>query len=204
MARIDNFSDSAQGGVGNLVFYTMHGKKYARSRPAQYTDRKSAGQLAQRQRLQVVTDFLRLFREPLRISFASEATGRSALQAAQSHNMRHALTGEYPDISISPGRAMLSRGPLPLPLSATVSAHADGLFISWENGPQDTLTDNLLVMAWFEGDAWSDYRFTDTARSKGEYIWKMAHPVKPGALPHVWIAFRSVDMGSMSNSMYIS
>ena len=164
MARIDNLLDSGQGGLGSLVFYKMNGKNYVRTKPVHYRDAKSPGQLAQRQRLQVVTGFVGRFKDLIRVTFAAEAVGRSALQAAQSVNMRNALTGEYPNISINKSRALLSKGPLPLPLSVSVQVQQGELLIEWENGEEASGTnvyDTLVVMALTDDSATGEYRFTD-------------------------------------------
>src|SRR5690554_1239792 len=85
MARSNNLYENTQGKIGNLIFYQLNGSGYVRTRPSHYKDRKSPAQLEQRQRLSVVTEFLRSFGSLLRITFASEAIGRSAMQEAQSY-----------------------------------------------------------------------------------------------------------------------
>ncbi len=206
MAKLDNLLEGGQGSLGNLVLYKMHGKSYVRTKPSQYRDKKSPAQLAQRQRLQVINSFLRAFREPLRVTFAAEATGRSALQAAQSYNMRNALMGEYPDIVVDKSKALLSKGPLSLPAGASVSAHPEGLLIEWVNGEEaagSAAEHTLVVMALSEETDRSDYKFTEVRRSDGRYVWNPALSVSENALPDVWIAFRNNDLTGWSDSMYL-
>lgn len=207
MAIIENLFDSGRGMIGNLVFYKLNGRGVVRARPQRYRDKKSPKQLAQRQRLQVMNDFLRPFNKLVRVTFASEAVGRSALQAAQSHNMKHALTGEFPAIHVDYGRALLSRGPLPLPAGASAEAHPEGLLIRWENGSEaagSAAYDTLVVMALSEKTGYCDYKFTEARRRDGQYVWKVALPVSQEVLPAVWIAFRKEEMTLMSDSMYVS
>ncbi|MFO7978437.1 MAG: DUF6266 family protein [Bacteroidales bacterium] len=202
MAQIDNLFDAVRGSAGNLVFYERNGRNFMRTKPGKYRDRKSQGQLAQRQRMQVVNRFLKPFGRLIRITFAGEAKERSALQAAQSYNMRHALAGDYPGIGIDPGRVLLSKGPVGLPQSASASVHPEGLLIQWQNGPEGAGNDSLVVMASWGDGAWCEYRFTETLRNKGEYTWQTTQPVTPDALPDVWIAFRNSEMTEMSDSLY--
>lgn len=207
MAKIGNLLDSGHGSVNSLVFYRMNGRSYVRSKPARYRDSKSPAQMAQRQRLQTVNRFLKAFREPLRITFAEEAIGRSALQAAQSYNMRNALTGEYPDIRIEKSRALLSRGPLPLPAGVLVTEHPEGFLISWENGTEASgrrAGDTLVVMALFSGEEAGIHEFTGTPRSKGEHLWKTSRTASANEKPDVWIAFRDPKNSSMSDSILAS
>ncbi len=206
MSTIDNLFDAGSGRLGNLVFYRRYGKSYVRVRPAHYKDRKSPAQLAQRQRLQVVTSFLKPFSNALRVTFAAEAVGRSALQAAQSYNMRNALAGEYPDIRIDKSKVLLSRGALPLPLRAGVEVRPDGLLISWENGKEvnrSTATDTLVVLAYLESAGSTGYSFTEVRRSLGQYLWKPELPYREDDLPDVWIAFRNEKMTAVSDSLYV-
>lgn len=206
MAIIDNLFESGQGKLGNLVFYKVGGSGRVRTRAANFRDRKSPKQLAQRQRMQVMNGFLRPFSDLIRISFSGEAVGRSALQAAQSYNMRNALAGEYPDIYVEKSQALLSRGQLPLPVSAKIAAQPEGLLIEWENGEEAAgprSTDTLVVMALSAETGSIDYRFTEARRSDARYAWNIALPGGTDALPDVWIAFRNRQETEMSDSMFV-
>lgn len=205
MAKANNLYESGQGKLGNLVFYQIGGKGYVRTNASQFKDRKSPAQLAQRQRLSVTTEFLRPFSNLLRITFASEAVGRSAMQAAQSHTMRHALEGIYPDIHVEPGKALLSKGPLPLPVHATATKLSEGICIEWENGdvvPLKGSSDTLIVIGRMAATGNVDYRLTGVRRSEGRYVWKTPLP-HGDQMPDVWIAFRNREETEMSNSMYL-
>ena len=204
MATIDHLFDSGRGKLGNLVFYKVGGRGRVRTRPARYRDRKSPAQLAQRQRLQVVLDFLKPFSNLIRITFKEEAVGRSAMQAAQSYLMRNALEGEYPQIYVDKSKALLCRGPLPGPVSATVTARPDGLLVEWENEAQTAARhphDTLLVMALLTDTGVAAYRFTEARRSDGRYLWTSGWPDGPR---DVWIAFRNPGETHMSDSFYIA
>ncbi len=206
MAKIDNLFESGQGKLGNLVFYKVGGKGRVRTRAEHFRDRKSPAQLAQRQRLQVVNGFLKPFREAIRITFAGEALGRTAFQAAQSHIMRNALVGEYPDIYVDKSKALLSRGTIPLPVSASVKSHPEGLLVEWGNGEEavgKAAGDTLVVMGLFEPDSSCLYQFTAISRSDGRYLWMLSRQGQEESLPDVWIAFRNRQETQMSDSMYI-
>lgn len=207
MARSNNLYESTQGKIGNLVFYQLNGKGYVRMKPIQYKDRKSPAQLAQRQRLSVVTEFLRSFSSLLRITFASEAVGRTAMQAAQSYAMHHALEGSYPDIRVKPENVLLSKGPLPLPVQVTTSKHPEGICIEWENGNENhrtTSSDSLIVLARNAATGHVDYRLTGVRRSEGRYMWKTPLANGTDKLPDVWVAFRNKEETEMSDSLFVS
>jgi hypothetical protein len=184
----------------------MNGKNYIRKRPKQINDQKSPAQLAQRQRMQTVISFLQKFSDPIRFTFASEAAGRTAWQAAQSYNLRHGLTGDYPDIRIDYSKALLSRGPLPLPESCSVALHPEGFLVQWVNGPEADgkhSGDFLMVIILLPGVTVCNYLLTDTRRSAGQYVWKTNRPMTQDTLPDVWIAFRNVRMTKWSDSLWV-
>ncbi len=206
MARIGNLLDGGQGVLGNMILYRMNGKNYIRKRPKHINDQKSPAQLAQRQRMQMVIGFLQKFSEPIRFTFASEAVGRTAWQAAQSYNLRHALTGDYPDFQIDYSKALLSRGPLPLPESCSVDLHPEGFRVQWVNSPEAGRKhsgDFLVVIVLFPGAPVCSYLLTDTRRSEGQYVWKTNRPMTQDPLPDVWIAFRNVRMTKWSDSRWV-
>src|SRR5690554_6443621 len=206
MAKIDDFVDSGRGQLGNLVLYKMNGKNYVRTKPAKYKDRKSPAQLAQRMKLQVVNSFLRPFREIVKLTYASEAVGRSALQAVQSNIMQDAMTGEYPEIYVDHRKVLLSKGPLKLPVSASVDVKPDGLLVKWVNEPfsaRNAGSDTLIVIALWEKEEKSEYAFTTTKRSVGEFHWKISMSGTFDNSPQVWIAFQNVKKNEMSDSMLL-
>jgi hypothetical protein len=89
--------------------------------------------------------------------------------------MHNSLAGEYPSIYVDKSGALLSRGPLPVPVSATVTAQPDGLPIEGQNDTAaagSRANDTLVVMALPEETGQAAYRFTGTRRSEGRYVWK--------------------------------
>ena len=203
MATIDNLFDSGRGRLGNLVFYRMNGMNIVRTKPAHFHDSKSPAQLAQRQRMKVVNDFLKPFLQLIRITFPPQKAGRTARSESQSYIMRHALAGEYPGMYVDKSKALLSRGPLPVPVSAKVTAHPDGVLIEWENGSEAAgprVHDTLLVVAQDAKTGSANYRFTEARRADGRYVWK---PVPASGQVAVWIAFRNQAQTEMSDSLYV-
>ena len=206
MATIDNLFDSGRGRLGNLVLYKMKGRNIVRTKPEHYSDRKSPAQLAQRQRMQAINNFLKPFSKLLTTTFDPESERLTARQAAQSYNMRNALAGEYPDIYVDKSRALLSRGPLPVPVRAWMGTDPEGLLLQWENGEEasgNNASDTLLVMAVFPDQSNCIYQFSETRRSASRYLWKIQVPEKENALPDVWIAFSDGLRTRISNSTYV-
>lgn len=206
MAKIKNPFEGSRGKLGALVFYQVGSECYVRTKPQRFTDRRSTRQLAQRQRLQVVNNFLSMYRDTLSRTFLADESGKAGFQAAKSYNMRHALTGDYPDIRIDHSKLLLSKGQLPVPMYATAAAHPEGVLITWENGPEapgGRALDTLVVMACFPDSGSGIRRFTDVCRANGSYVLKLSKNITNGDLPLIWIAFRDPSESQVSNSLFV-
>lgn len=121
--------------------------------------------------------------------------------------MRHALEGSYPDIHVEPGKVLLSKGSLPLPVHVTASKLPEGICIEWENGNEVQhrgASDTLIVIARKAATQSVDYRITGVRRSEGRYVWKTPLLNGDSSMPDVWIAFRNREETEMSNSMYVN
>ena len=202
MAIIDNLFEGGRGRLGNLVIYKRNGQAIVRTRPEYYHDNKSPAQMAQRQKLKVVNEFLGPFLKLIRITIPPQAAGRTARAEAQSQIMRNALEGEYPDIHVNKSKALLCHGPLPVPVSVSATIQSGGILIEWENGaeaPGMHSKDTLLVIAGAKDADGIAYSFTEAMRSDGQYFWKPALPEQPAEL---WMAFRNQEQTKMSNSFY--
>lgn len=206
MARVkNNILEAGSGSVGPLVVYSMFGKSYMRSKPGGYHDKKSPAQLAQRQKLQLVNDFLTPFKGLLKLTFAEEAVGRAAYHGAKSFNLKHGVKGAFPDFSINKQTALLSKGGVSLPEEVSVALTSEGLLFNWDSsvvGDQRALTDTLIVMARISGTISVDFLFTGVRRSKGVFLWDTPLVETSGQLD-VWIAFRNSEETAVSNSRFV-
>ncbi len=206
MVRIKNsFLKEGQGSIGGMVIYTVDGKTYARSRPEQYRDRKSVAQLAQRRRMRLVMEFLKPFKQLVRFTFPGDTGKRSGYFAAKSYNLRYGFKGEYPGIQIDYQAALLSRGPIPLPMGMQVTRHDAGLRLEWDTTLSDGAgapDDTLVVMAVLDLSYASDFQFTGTKRQTAHYHWQTDLLLENREV-HVWVAFRRSDQVVMSNSCYL-
>ncbi len=203
MAKIDNIFSGGKGRLGNLILYEMNGMYIVRTKPKNHKNTITPGKLTARKRFAVMNEFLCRFNKPLRITFADQAVRRTALNVAQSYNLKTALAGEYPDIYVDKGKVLLSRGPLPLPSNVWLEARPEGFMVHWENGPEyaDASPNDVLMVFALPATGKVDYRLTETRRSAGQYLWINAKP-KP-ELPDVWISFCNDTMTQWSDSRYV-
>lgn len=207
MAKLgDNIMGAGKGKIGDVVLYNMHGKSFMRSKPSKYTDRKSEAQLAQRAKMQAVTSFMTPFRELIRKTWSGEAVGRAPYHAAKSQIMQNAVQGSYPDFTIDNEAALLSKGPLPLPESLSVSLQDGNLLVEWTNAGEDEklhAKDTLVVIARNRKTMECEYLFTNARRNDKSYLWNINMPVSQSEMPDVWVAFRSNNETQMSDSVYV-
>lgn len=104
------------GAVGDMVGCNGPHGFYIRSRPRKHGKVPSAKQLEMRAKLGLVMAFLKPLKAIIYRGFLNPNTVKtkvSAMNAAASHVLNHAITGEYPDLQIDPAEVRLSRGTLP-------------------------------------------------------------------------------------------
>lgn len=189
---------SGGGSIGNLVFYSMNGNTYIRTKPSRYRDKKSQAQLAQRKKFNIVLSFLQKFKALIRIGFAGEAIGRSAFQAAQSYHLKHAVMGKYPDMEFNYSKSMLCSGNVKVPEQIEIRKAEDHILIEWERPEVKNMNDTLIVAAAHFGNA--DFQLTGVKRSKMKFKWFTELTDYKNL--HVWVAFRNEKESDVSNSIY--
>ncbi|MCG8578812.1 MAG: DUF6266 family protein [Bacteroidales bacterium] len=201
MAEVKSgINGEVRGKVGNAIFYTMYGKNIVRSLPQINKDKKpSLKQQQQRQRMTLVQELLNPLKELIKITFATVAESNAPYHVAKSYNMRHAITGEFPNQEIDWAKVYVSAGSLEKPSECRVQKEDGGLRFNWTNG-EGKHNDTLVVMAFSPESNSVEYRFTGELRRKGDYFWDMAIQDMP---MHVWLAFRSQDETDISDSLYL-
>ncbi|QZT36563.1 DUF6266 family protein [Halosquirtibacter xylanolyticus] len=102
-------NNALHGMVGDVVCYTLHGQKVARSRPHKYRDRKSTKQLAQRERMRLANQFLSYWPQIVRHAFVVESkTTITSYNRAKSLIMRHNIIGQYPNLYLDYAKIRMS------------------------------------------------------------------------------------------------
>ncbi|WP_257668108.1 DUF6266 family protein [Parapedobacter tibetensis] len=110
-----NDSFAFSGTIGDLVGCNGPFGFYVRSRPRKSTKPPSVKQLAAREKMKTVMDFLSPLRELIHLGFASpygQHNKTDAMNRAVSHVYHNALGGEYPHFEIDPSNVRLSQGTL--------------------------------------------------------------------------------------------
>ncbi len=202
MARTTNsLLKGMSGKIGDLIIYEMDGKTYARSKPTSYKDSKSPLQLNQRQKLILVNDLLRPFKDILKKTFFNKENTKRPYLRAQSYNLKYGTTGFYPDLEIDYKKAFLCKGSLPMSKNVKALYTEGGIVIEWEN-IKGYSKDTLFVMLRQKNTVYSMYKFTGVERSEEYYLWKDTAKYKSDEI-QLWIAFRDPTEEEMSDSLYV-
>ena len=101
------------GTLGDRVYSHWRGVPVIRSAPGPRKKKSSPAQLAQQASFRLISKFLQPLNSLLSVSFGEQNKKMTAANAAMQHNLKAAITGNYPDLAIDPARVLISRGALP-------------------------------------------------------------------------------------------
>jgi len=208
MARLKNgILGGFSGAIGDVVGYIRYGKAYVKKKSKKSEVKPSPAQLVHRQNMKVVNSFINTTTEFVRIGFALEAKfkSHSANASAKSYQLKNALTGEYPEISIDYSRALLSKGQMHPPLNASALPMPGGIHFSWEVSRQTEVYQSrsramILVHCPELGKSFLNLNAARITE-RSDFL---PLPVEfIGQVLHAYISFRTDNQKKISNSTYI-
>ncbi|SFD15379.1 hypothetical protein SAMN05518672_101770 [Chitinophaga sp. CF118] len=135
MARLKNgLLGGITGAIGNIEGYMLRGQLVYRTRRAKSTKPPSEKQLSCRLKMKITKRFLGAFAEFVKAGFAYISIGKtySATEAAVGWQIKNAIVGEYPNLTIDYAAVKVTAGPID-----TKDIHAAA-----------TLEDNKLIFTW--------------------------------------------------------
>lgn len=136
MARLPNgLLGGFIGTIGNIEGYMFRGKMVCRTKRIKTTKPPTEKQLASRQKMKLVKEFIGAFIEIVRTGFAYNVIGKdhSAYDAAIGWHIKNAITGEYPHQTINYAAVRFSLGPIdPTDLGAMTETNNDQLIFTWK------------------------------------------------------------------------
>ncbi|MBQ6667360.1 MAG: hypothetical protein IJM65_04510 [Bacteroidales bacterium] len=194
------------GKVGTVVGSYWNGVWYMRALPQSHgAHTMMLLETEQQCRFAVVSEFLLPLLPVIREGFKNYGIRRmSAYNAAMSHALKNAVTGDYPEYRIDYSKVLLAKGPLATAAEAAVGLEEGSIHVNW--------ADNSSVSGCEAGDqAW----LILLNRAKRCYITDTAHTRQSGnvtcAVPSDWFGdtvqaflfFRSADGKKRSNSVFV-
>ncbi len=203
MARLNNgILGGGSGKVGTVVMYTRYGREFVRSLPTPAKDRKTPGQLVQRQKMALIHQFLRPAKELIQKTFSNDSSTRSPYQSAQSYNLKHAIAGAYPNQYIDLHKALISKGNILLPSEITCTANENGISINWNTEATEPYAedyDTLLIVWKYKKSDFIDFTTVGARRYNGTFLWTEINKDELNDYT-IWLIFRNREETDYSNS----
>jgi hypothetical protein len=192
------------GTVGPVVGSSWKGIAVIKSRPPRKRRRSTEGQLRQMAKLTLMTPFVRELTGLLNRTYENGSLQMSCFNKALSYNMRNAISGEYPALTINYPRVVLGVGDLLNPENVSVhSANVGQISITWTDNSGEgsaRATDQAFVAVYSEGlESWITSH-QGPQRIAGSYTLDVA--AFSGKAVHTYIGFLSADAKFVSTSFY--
>ena len=199
------------GKVGTVVGYMWGDLPVIRARPKTRRKPFSDKELNQQARFALMNQFLIPAKNLLNISFAHLAYRMNGFNKGFSYNVKAAILGFSPDLSIDYPRVLLSRGDLTKPESLAVgSPSPTTLQFKWidNTGTGKALkTDQLFVAVFIPGKNYWFYKMNVATREAGNYALDITQLTRDisvfyGNPLHSYVGFIAGDGKDASDSMY--
>ena len=123
--------NGSSGRIGNLISYERNGKYFVRTRPVKVKQPNTEKQLQARMRFSLLQPINALLKEILRYGFATDEKARPAYSAALSWNLKHAISGTYPDLEVNYEQLRIFNGSRALPTDIRLDNKGNELQIQW-------------------------------------------------------------------------
>lgn len=190
------------GRLSNLIFYEVNGQQLVRTQPSHYRDAKSELQLMHRQRFTLVQQFLKCFRPLINSYYNQVAPGKTAYGEALSWHLHHALTGNYPNVTIDPAHAQITRGSLPPLVVTSMRRENNALQLAWidEKLPPGRAQDLLQIIGLPMGSRLAVVLDEVATRGQQTATYAIHWPV---GQTDAWAFYVDVKTGNVSNSVYL-
>ena len=191
------------GKVGTVVGSTWKSINYMRALAVNVHDAKSEKQLCQRGKFRTVVNFTKTITPFLRVGFQEHEEGRSAVNAATSYLMLHAVEGCADEAVLNFDKVRVSQGSLTAAADATVQMAAGKATFSWTDN-SDTgdaqATDTAMALAYNKDRQEAVYRMAIATRADGTA--ELTLPTNwDGEALAIYLAFCSADGQHVSNSL---
>lgn len=191
------------GRVGTVVGSTWKDVSYMRALAISVSNPRTPKQQNQRGKFAMSMNFLHSITPYVRVGYKTFATNRTAFNAAMSYILRHAITGQAPQLSIDYEHALVARGSL-MPVFNATATLADGkVTLKWKDNSRmgDALpTDLAMPLAYNKerGLAIYDLELATRADGTAQLVLPDNWTDQPLA---IYLAFRSADGSRVTNSV---
>jgi hypothetical protein len=206
MARITSgILGPVSGKVGAVVGASWRGIDYIRGLPEPSNKPATSLQLAQRLKMVLFRGFLLGVDQIIEKCFQNYDK-ETAMNSALSYNMKHAVTGNYPDMSIDFPNLMYSKGDLLSAWSPSVASNeTNSIDFRWQNGafsPYRDAKDQVIIVV-YSPEVKKFVKLTNAGiRTDGGSRIILPEEFK-GKKAHCYLSFYSDNLNIASTSEYI-
>lgn len=207
MAKIYNgITGPFIGRVGNIVGYMLNGVNVMKQIP-QYNAPKTPKQLANQQRMALVSTFATAIEDFLRFSFRSVATPDKLgpRNYAISVNKEKAVKGCYPDQQTDFEKMVVAAGHIPSPKNARLNRTENRLEFSWDADLETEgagKRDQVMLLAYFPQTRKSVFITSGAYRTVGKEILQLP-AFEEETVVETYMAFVADDRNDASPSVYL-
>lgn len=193
------------GKLGEYVCYQLDNQTVLRT-IGKSNKPPTVKQLVFRKSAILMKELLHPVKSLIKIGFSRVSTGNgnNAYNCAYTYNIKHAITGTYPDLKIDFGKVLFTKGEMPVCIDQRVTKTLIGLTFSWareENLPGTHWSDHAVMIAYVPSLNQSIYFFGGTRRHQGTDHLPLKH-IKQGHTVQTYLAFISDDHKNISDSVF--
>jgi hypothetical protein len=193
------------GKMGDRVYCVRNGKNYSRALPASRKNKNEIPWQPQQMKFSLVAKFLKPLSPLFRLSFKSAFGAMSGFNRAVSHNLLHAVKGEYPSFTIDYNKVRLGDGLIDAAKSIAVcSAEPERLKFTWTGTRGYGLSrakDRLYIAVYCE--ELNKWQFVENAAIRRDGICIIHLSEFAGKSVQVYSGFISGHGGGGSRSLYM-
>ena len=208
MARLKNgLLGGITGAIGDIEGYMLNGKYIVRSRRRKSIKPPSEKQLACRKRLAVVSKFISGFIPYVEVGFAYSGAkkGYAGYNAVTGYQIKHALTGQYPDYTIDYTKVRVSEGPMSNEnINAAVTLQNNYLVFSWTADlSYQHSSDRVMLLAYAPALDEAIYTLCGAKRMDGRDVLLLPESTWKEKVIEIYFSFVSENRKQCTNSIYL-
>jgi hypothetical protein len=208
MARLKNgILGGIHGAMGNIEGYLLKGEYIVRSRRKKSTKPPTEKQLACRQKMLIVNNFLGAFIQFIQIGFTFTATNKTytAYNAAIAYQLKYAVTGQYPNYTIDYKKAQLTEGPMTTDgINAGVTLQDNNLIFTWTADlSYKHSNDHVMLLAYAPALNEATYNLCGAKRSVGNDVLILPDDTWKGKVIETYLSFINESRTQCTNSLYM-
>lgn len=194
------------GKVGTVIGTSWKGIAIIRGIAASIVNPRTPAQLEQRARFSLVVKFLRTLTAFLRSGFKSAALQMSGFNAAVAYNVKNAVSGIYPELTLDYTKLRVTQGNLPGALNPTVVSSAAGtVAFHWDDNSMDAgsmADDKAVLLVYNPVKGQSVNSIGPLTRTEGDQTLTLPAAFT-GDQVECYISFANANESVFSDSIYV-